>query len=394
MLTINTGSSSLKVAVYDGETPVLKGEVKRIGNPGSRITVADAEGKRLIDRDAAGADHGAALQAVLACLKDQGLGSNLDAAGHRVVYGGTFYSGPRPITPELVANLGEFVPIAPDHLPQAIQAINIIEQTFPGLPQVACFDTAFHRTMPRVAQIFPLPRRVANENIIRYGFHGLSYEYIMRELGSRSHNQAQGRIVIAHLGNGASMAAVSDGKSIDTTMGFTPAGGLMMGTRPGDIDPGVILYLLIEKAMTPSALNELINRQSGLLGISETSEDMRDLLEKEGADPRAAEAVALFCHYARAHVGSLAATLGGLDTLIFTAGIGEYAAPIRQRICQGLEFLGIRLDQDLNNTHAPVISREDSPVTVRVMHTDEDFMIARHTADLIGKSGVSDLALA
>lgn len=240
--------------------------------------------------------------------------------------------------------------------------------------------------MPRIAQIYPLPRRFADEGVVRYGFHGLSYEYIIQELRAVAPEEAEGRVLIAHLGNGASMAAVRGGIGFDTTMGFTPAGGLMMGTRPGDLDPGVLLYLLAERGMTPAAVNELVNRQAGLLGVSGTGADMRDLLERESTDRYAAEAVALFCYQAKKYLGALAAALGGLDTLVFTGGIGEHAASVRLRICEGLDFLGIRLDPRRNEARAAVISREGSWATVRVMQTDEDLMIARHTRELIEKS--------
>jgi acetate kinase len=272
--------------------------------------------------------------------------------------------------------------IVPDHLPQAIAAIRAVQRAYPLLPQVACFDTAFHRRMPRVAQIFALPRRFADDGVLRYGFHGLSYESIMQQLRALDGVAANGRVVIAHLGNGASMAAVRGGRGIDTTMGLTPTGGLVMGTRSGDLDPGVLLSLLQRERMVPTALNALVNRQAGLLGVSGISADMRDLLARQATDPAAAEAIELFCYQARKFLGALAAALGGLDTLVFTAGIGEHAAPIRERICAGLEFLGIRLDPERNRAHAPIISAEGSLVTVRVMTTDEDRMIARHTVQV------------
>ncbi len=286
ILTINTGSSSLKVALYEAgreETRILSGEVERIGVPGGRFRLTDARGATLIDQGGDLPDHGAALEAVLAGLRRYRPDLSLDAVGHRVVHGGAHYSAPQRVTPELIAALQELVPIAPDHLPQAIQAIQTVVRVHPDLPQVACFDTAFHRRMPRTAQLYPLPRRLADEGVVRYGFHGLSYESILRELRALAPREAEGRVVIAHLGNGASMAAVRGGIGIDTTMGFTPAGGLMMGTRPGDLDPGVLLYLLVERGMTPAAVNDLVNREAGLLGVSGVSADMRDLLEREAA---------------------------------------------------------------------------------------------------------------
>ena len=389
ILTINTGSSSLKVALYEmgrGETRILSGEIERIGVPEGHVHVTDANGATLIDQRNHLADHGAALEALLGWLKADRPDLNPSAVGHRVVHGGIHYQEPQRVTPEFIAILQRMVPIAPDHLPQSIRAMQVAAKACPHLPQVACSDSAFHRHMPRIAQLYPLPRHFADEGLLRYGFHGLSYEYIMQELRALALKEAEGRVVIAHLGNGASMAAVRGGIGIDTTMGFTPAGGLMMGTRTGDLDPGVLLYLLAERGMTGTALNELVNQKAGLLGVSATSADMRDLLEKESADAHAAEAVALFCYQAKKYLGALAAVLGGVDTFVVTGGIGEHAASVRLRICEGLEFLGIRIDPRRNEAHAPVISPEGSSATVRVMRTDEDLMIARHTRELMEKS--------
>jgi acetate kinase len=370
-----------------GEKRILSAEVERIGTPEGRVRLTDADGVTLSDQRSDFADHGAALDAVLAWLRQHRPElAALDAVGHRVVHGGIHYQEPQRVTPEFIAILQGMVPIAPDHLLQSIRAMQVAVKAYPNLPQVACSDSAFHRHMPRIAQLYPLPRHFADEGLIRFGFHGLSYEYIMQELRTMAPKEAEGRVLIAHLGNGASMAAVRGGISIDTTMGFTPAGGLMMGTRTGDLDPGVMLYLLAEREMTPTALNELVNRQAGLLGVSETSADMRDLLEKEATDGQTAEAVGLFCYQAKKHLGALAAVLGGLDTLVFTGGIGEHAASVRLRICEGLEFLGIRIDPLRNESHAPVISPEGGSATVRVMRTDEDLMIARHTRELMEKS--------
>jgi acetate kinase len=386
ILTINTGSSSLKVALYEAgreEALILWGEVERIGVPGGRFRLTDARGATLIDQAGDLPDHGAALGAALAGLRRFRPELDLDAVGHRVVHGGIHYSEPQRVTPELIAALRELIPIAPDHMPQAVQAIQAAVEAYPGLPQVACFDTAFHRHMPRTAQLYPLPRHLADEGVVRYGFHGLSYESILRELRALAPREAEGRVVIAHLGNGASMAAVRGGIGIDTTMGFTPAGGLMMGTRPGDLDPGVLLYLLVERGMTPAAVNELVNQKAGLLGVSGIGADMRDLLGKEATDAQAAEAITLFCYQAKKYLGALVAVLGGLDTLVFTGGIGEHAPSVRLRICEGLDFLGIRIDPDRNAADAPAISREGGPVAVRVLRTDEDLMIARHTSELL-----------
>ena len=390
IFTINTGSSSLKVAVYEvgqEETQVLSGAVERIGVSGSRLRLTDAHRVTLVDQGGDLPDHGTTLEAVLAWLGEHRPDLTCDAVGHRVVHGGSHYSEPQRVTPELIAILQGLVPLAPDHLPQAVQAIQAAGRAYPDLPHVACFDTAFHRRMPRTAQMYPLPRHLGDEGVVRYGFHGLSYESIIQQLRTVAPDEAEGRVIIAHLGNGASMAAVRGGISIDTTMGFTSAGGLMMGTRSGDLDPGVLVYLLVERGMTPALLNELVNRRAGLLGVSGVSADMRDLLARESANAPAAEAIALFCSQARKYLGALVAALGGLDTLIFTGGIGEHAASVRLRICEDLAFLGIRLEPRGNEAHTPVISQEGSAVTVRVMQTDEDLMIARHTKRVLGMRG-------
>ncbi len=391
ILTINTGSSSLKVALYEfgrDATLLLSGQVERIGGAGCRLRLTDAQGKTLVDQAQTVTDHGSALEAVLAWLRAHHPDLTLVAVGHRLVHGGSEYLEPQRVTPELIANLRKLIPIAPNHLPQAVQAIEVVAKAYPDLLQVTCFDTSFHRHMPRTAQLFPLPRHFADEGVIRYGFHGLSYESIMEQLRNQALHEAEGRVIIAHLGNGASLAAVRGGVGLETTMGFTPAGGLMMGTRCGDIDPGILVYLLAERGFTAQELNDLVVRQSGLVGVSGSSADMRDLLSRESTDPHAAEAVALFCYQAKKHLGALTAALGGLDTLIFTGGIGERAAPVRHRICDGLEFLGVRLDARRNDAHAAVISQDGNSqaggaVTVRVMQTDEDLVIARHTKELM-----------
>lgn len=366
---------------------MLSGEVERIGVTGSRLRLIDAHRVIGVDQEGDLPDHGAALEAVLAWLGEHRPDLTFDAVGHRIVHGGNHYSEPQRVTPDLIAILQGLVPLAPDHLPQAVQAIQAAGRAYPDLPQVACFDTAFHRHMPRTAQRYPLPRHLGDAGVIRYGFHGLSYESIMHQLRAVAPAEAEGRGLIAHLGNGASMAAVRGSIGIDTTMGFTPAGGLMMGTRAGDLDPGVLVYLLVDRGMTPAALHELVNRQAGLLGVSGASADMRDLLARESTDAQAAEAIALFCYQARKYLGALVAALGGLDTLVFTGGIGEHAAAVRLRICAGLEFLGIRVEPRGNDAHTPVISPAGSAVTVRVMHTDEDCIIARHTKRVIGMNG-------
>ena len=390
LLTINTGSSSLKAALYrlrgEGtETPELRAEASRIGGRGGGMRLADSRGETLDEQHQDDLpDHAAALDALLSRLRERGLErDDLAAVGHRIVHGGERHREPQRVAPGVVADLRALVPIDPNHLPQAIAAIEVVGRAYPAVPQVACFDTAFHSRMPRVARLYALPRRLAEEGIIRYGFHGLSYEYVMEELRRLETEVAAGRIVVAHLGNGASMAAVRGGVGVETTMGFTPAGGLVMGTRSGDLDPSVPLYLLEERGLSPTEVNDLLNKQAGLLGVSGTSADMRDLLDREPEDGRAAEAVALFCYQAKKFLGALAAALGGLDALVFTGGIGEYSATVRERVCEGLEFLGIRLDPSRNAVHAPIVSSDDTAVRVLIVPTDEDLMVARHTRRLI-----------
>jgi acetate kinase len=389
ILTINSGSSSVKFGLFEigqAEKLVLTGSLERIGLRAGLFQVNDAHGKTTLDEHTNLPDHEAAIKRLLKWLEKREPVKNLDAIGHRVVHGGPEYSQPHRITPELIAELKELVPLAPDHLPHEIKAIRATSHAYPDLTQVACFDTSFHRHMPKLAQMVALPRHYQHEGLGRYGFHGLSYEYILQELRKEAGDKAaDGRVIIGHLGNGASMAAVLDGKSVDTTMGFTPAGGLVMSTRSGDLDPGILVYLLEEKGLRPSALNDLVNQQSGLLGVSGISSDMRDLLNQEQDEPHAREAADLFCYQASKHLGALAAVLGGLDTLIFTAGIGENSPVIRWRICQNLSFLGIQLDEERNSANAPIISPEDSRVSVRVIKTNEDLMIARHTFKLISE---------
>ena len=390
LLTLNVGSSSLKAALYRGgpaQTVEVRAAAERIGITDSRLKVTDARGETLLERSDALPDHGAALEALFAWLRIQRLDDGLRAIGQRVVQGGSQYSVPTLITDEVLAVLRSLVSLDTEHLPQARGAIEAVRRAYPALPQVACFDTAFHRQMPRVAQMYALPRDLWEAGVARYGFHGLSYEYVLQELRALDDAAADGRVIVAHLGNGASMAAVHHGVGVDTTMGLTPTGGLVMSTRTGDLDPGVLLYLLESRGLDAAALSRLVNKQAGLLGVSGTSADMRDLLEREEADPRAAEAVALFCYQARKFVGALVAALGGLDTLVFTAGIGQHSAAIRARICAGLEYLGVQVDAACNAAHAPIISSDASRVVVRVMPTDEDLMIARHTYRVVAEEG-------
>jgi acetate kinase len=386
VLTINAGSSSLKASVYrlgggdDGADLEYVALAERVGRQDGRLSLRDAMGASLHDEERGLRDHTAALRVVLEALAPRSV--TLDAIGHRVTHGGERYREPAWIDETLLADLRALCPLDPDHLPQALALIEAARQHYPTLPQVACFDTAFHRTMPPLAQRYPLSRALWDAGVRRYGFHGLSYEYILWALAQEDPVAAQGRLVIAHLGSGASMAAVRDGVGIETTMGFTPTGGLMMGTRSGDLDPGVLFYLLQTQGRSAAAVSALVNKQSGLLGVSGISADMRDLLAAK-SDPRAAEAIDLFCYQAKKHLGALVATLGGLNTLIFTGGIGERAALVRERICAGMEAFGVALDSERNQQDAPIISRANSAVIVHVMPTNEDLMIARHTARLI-----------
>jgi acetate kinase len=309
----------------------------------------------------------------------------LTAVGHRVVHGGPKYSEPQRITPEMIEDLHRLSPFDPEHLPEEILLTEAFHHRFPNLPQVACFDTAFHHDLPRVAQLLPIPRRYEAQGVRRYGFHGLSYAFLMGELARLAGAEAANRrVILAHLGNGASLAAVRNGKSVDTSMSFTPTAGVPMSTRSGDLDPGLVWYLAHTEKMTAKQFNEMVNFHSGLLGISETSSDMRDLLEREPQDVRAAEAVALFCYQVKKWIGAYAAALGGLDTLVFAGGIGENAPVIRARICDGLEFLGIELDQKRNAAGEGVISAAAGRVTVRVIRTDEERMIAETVCRVLG----------
>jgi acetate kinase len=362
VLTVNAGSSSVRYAVFgEGSPPrrLLGGNIDRVNWDGP---AADDVIKRL----------------------DAAIGENpISAVGHRIVHGGPRYSQPQRVTREVIDELRRLIPFAPNHLPGAIACIEALIKHHPDLPHIACFDTAFHHDLPIVARILPIPRKYTAQGVRRYGFHGLSYTFLIEELARvAGSNAAKGNVIIAHLGNGASMAAVRNGKCIDTTMGFTPVAGLVMSTRTGDLDPGLMTYLAREHKLSPDDLQELTARKSGLLGISETSSDMRDLLAAEKTDTRAAEAVEIFCYQARKWIGAFAAALGGLDVLVFSGGMGEHASEIRSRICSGLAFLGIVVDPAQNATHAPLIS--SGPTQVRVIATNEELVIAKAVLQDLG----------
>jgi acetate kinase len=361
----------------------MYGKIDRIGLKDSTLTFNDEKRNQKDTIKADSADYKSASNFLVDWMEKLDEFSSVKAIGHRVVHGMN-HTQPELITLELLNELRRISAYDPDHLPSEIELIEIFRKHYPKLPQVACFDTTFHCTMPRVAKLLPIPRRFDAKGIRRYGFHGLSYTYLMEELSQvAGAKAARGRVILAHLGNGASMAAVSEGKSIDTSMGFTPAAGLTMGTRPGDLDPGVAWYMMQSESLTPKQFNNLINHESGLLGISETSSDMHDLLALEKNDIRATEAVALFCYQAKKWIGSFAAALGGLDTLVFSGGIGENSPDIRTRICEGLGFLGIELEEKRNSNNVPLISTDNGKIVVRVIRTDEELMIAKTVNKMI-----------
>ena len=384
VLTLNGGSSSIRFAFYDAmdaSTKLLDGKIDRIGVSNTTLTVEElqhgAQSRTTTPLDAA--DHRSAAAFLMDRLGSHAQFGSIRAVGHRVVHG-MKHSSPERITPGLLTELKRITPYDPEHLPREIELIETVSRMHPELPQVACFDTAFHRTMPRVATLLPIPRRYESKGVQRYGFHGLSYTYLMAELARLGDPAAaRGRVILAHLGNGASLAAVRDGKCIDTSMGFTPAAGLVMSTRSGDLDPGVMSFLAATESMDAAAYQKMVTHESGLLGLSETSSDIRDLLAREGDDVRAAEAVALFCYQIKKWIGSFAAALGGVDTLVFAGGIGENAPTLRARICDGLNFLGIELNDARNAQNAALVSGESGSVAVRVIRTDEESVIARST---------------
>jgi acetate kinase len=381
---INAGSSSLKFSFYEGDTRLLSGQFDGIGaRPSASATGARDE--KVAPPDISGTTLGTpsdALPAVIPWARQYFGTRPLSALGHRVVHRGLRHSHPALVTPELLDELEALVPLAPLHEPHNLAPIRMAAKLNPDLPQIACFDTAFHRTVPELNQAFALPFALYDEGVRRYGFHGLSYEYIASMLPTQAPELADGRVVVAHLGNGCSACALKAGQSVATTMGFTALDGLPMGTRSGSLDPGVVLYLIEQKGMTAHAVSDLLYRRSGMLGVSGLSSDFRDLLASP--EPRARFAIELFCHSVARHIGSLAAALGGLDGIVFTAGVGENAAPVRRAICLVCAWLGVKLDEAANDRHDSRISSSDSPVGVYVIKTDENLMIARHARSLTG----------
>ncbi|MHB8207146.1 acetate/propionate family kinase [Mucilaginibacter sp.] len=378
ILSLNGGSSSLKFSLYHSVSTKLEwaGSIDRIGEESARLEIKDISGKVLENRIGSYKDFSAAVAAVIEWIKNDEHHYPLLAIGHRLVQGGPNHRKPLIITNELLQSLDQLIYLAPNHLPDEIDTIKAFQTAYPDVQQIACFDTSFHRNMPAYATDYPLPAKFKNMGLIRYGFHGLSYEFIMQELAGLESPVAQQKIIIAHLGNGASMVAIKNGLSVDTTMGISPIGGLVMGTRSGDLDPGVSLFLLKQAKMTPDELDDLLSKQSGLIAIA-GKRDVQELLKMEPDHPKAKKALTLFCYSARKFIGSLAAAMGGLDMLVFTGGIGENSAIIRERICKELGFIGIELDPKENRDNKPVISKVNSSVSVRVIPTNEELMIAR-----------------
>jgi acetate kinase len=388
ILTVNGGSSSIKFALFEAGPllrRILGGGIERIGTPEATFRAQGVDEADTVARSVTAPDHTVAADALMDWIEARSARDPVTAVGHRVVDGGPKYFEAQRLTPAMVAELHRLSPFDPDHLPEEILLTEAFHRRFPDLPQVACFDTAFHHDLPRVAQVLPIPRRYEAQGVRRYGFHGLSYAFLMQELARLAGTQAaHGRVILAHLGNGASLAAVRDGTSLDTSMGFTPSAGVPMSTRSGDLDPGLAWYLARTENLDARRFNAMVNFESGLLGVSETSSDMRDLLEAEPQDVRAAEAVALFCYQIKKWIGAFAAALGGLDTLVFAGGIGENAPSVRTRICDGLGFLGIELDEQRNAANAGVIGAVAGRVAVRVIHTDEERMIAQTVCRVLG----------
>ncbi|MGC8536398.1 MAG: acetate/propionate family kinase [Rhizomicrobium sp.] len=388
ILTINGGSSSIKFALFeaaDSLRRIMEGAIERIGLPDPILRVKGFNQADNLSRSVTAPDHTVAVGALMDWIEERGGRDTLTAVGHRVVHGGPKYGKPQRITAEMVEELRLLSPFDPEHLPEEILLTEAFHRRFPDLPQVACFDTAFHHELPRLARLLPIPRRYEAQGVRRYGFHGLSYAFLMGELARLAGAQAaQGRVILAHLGNGASLAAVHEGNPMDTSMSFTPTAGVVMSTRSGDLDPGLIWYLARTEGLSAKQFNKMVNFESGLLGVSETSSDMHDLLENEVGDVRAAEAVTLFCYQVKKWIGAFAAALGGLDTLVFAGGIGENAPSIRARICHGLGFLGIELEEKQNMANAGVISTAAGRVAVRVIHTDEEWMIANMVCRVLG----------
>ncbi len=388
ILTINGGSSSIRFAYYKyGKNNIreFNGKIERIGLKDTQLTffinaLSEGESQNIKNND-----YTSAIKFLLDFLNSRKDIENIVAIGHRIVHGMN-HIGPEIITPGLLEELKQLELFDPEHIQGELALIKAFSSRYPTLPQIACFDTAFHQTIPALARILPIPRRFYNTGVKKYGFHGLSYSYLLEELKRISETEAlNGKLIFAHLGNGASLAAIENGKCVDTTMGFTPAGGIPMSSRSGDLDPGLVLYLMKTEKLTPEEFNHMIHSESGILGVSETSSDMRDLLELEASDKKASDAINMFCYAVKKNIGAFTSILKGLDTLVFTGGIGENAPEIRKRICEGLEFMGIELDTKNNLQNKDLISCINSRVKIRIIQTDEESMIAKMTYDLLKK---------
>lgn len=385
-LVLNAGSSSLKFCLFErpageGWRMAARGQIEGIGTA-PRLCVKDANGEKLADQDVSVGDGHEAVEALAAWLRSKYGGASVLGIGHRVVHGGSHFTGPTILNDRVLTELYDLVPLAPLHQPYNLAAIEAAFKRLPGVPQVACFDTSFHRGQPAVAELIPLPRELRQAGIQRYGFHGLSYEYIASVLPQVSTRIARSRVIVAHLGSGASLCALKDGRSVDSTLGFTALDGLCMGTRPGALDPGVVLHLFQGLKLSVAEVENLLYKKSGLIGISSISNDMRDLLGR--TEPEACLAVDYFVYRVAKEIGALAAVLGGVDGLVFTAGIGENSPEIRQRICNACKWLGLELDESANRNHGPEISTSRSTVSAWVIPTNEELMIARHTGALLG----------
>jgi acetate kinase len=389
ILTINAGSSSIKFALYNSEMPLTllySGQLERVGSKNSILSYFDGITNKGNSVSMDTSEPNMAANILIDWLVLQKNFNSVEAIGHRIVHG-MKHTHSETLTDEVLAELKTISGYDPEHLPEEINLVEIFKKRYPEIPQIACFDTSFHTTMPTVAKLLPIPRRIMKLGIQRYGFHGISYAYLINELETIAGKEiSHGKVILAHLGNGASLCAVKEGRSLDTSMGFTPSSGIPMGTRTGDMDPGVIWYLMQVEKITAKEFSHLINHESGMLGISETSSDMRDLLGVRATDSRAAEAVELFCYQIKKYIGSYAAVLQGLDTLVFSGGIGEHAPEIREEICRGLQFLGIELDNVRNKNSEAVISADNSKVIVRVIQTNEQLMMARSVCQQLNHS--------
>lgn len=390
ILAINSGSSSIKFGLFDtrdGLLQILEGAIEQIGEASATLWMKSSNHSENFSKPVNALNHTSAVAILMNWIEERGVGNALSAVGHRIVHGGPKYFEAQKVTSKMMTDLQGLIFFDPNHMPGEMLLCAAFQRQFPNVPQVACFDTEFHHTMPRVAQLLPIPRRYEKQGVHRYGFHGLSYSYLMEVLFSVAKPEsAQDKVILAHLGGGASLAAVSANKPIDTSMSFTPNSGVPMGTRSGNLDPGLALYLAHTEGLDTDGFNEMVNFRSGLLGVSETSSNMRILLEQEVTDIRAAEAIELFCYEVKKCIGAFAAALGGLDTLVFSGGIGENSPVIRARICEGLQFLGIELNPKSNLTQAHTISVDASKVCVRVIATDETRMIAKIVCRVLGFS--------